>query len=296
MDPSPAVTSAGTTWPQSEAAPILTESSAPSTDSIEVIRAIAPPAIASVPRDPVWSGWDVLLIAGLTILSVITMQILSAAAAHRLFYRHTSFFDALQKPMPAVMGEFLGYIVVVLVMIMLVEGKYHAPFWQAIRWNWPMRNSRVFALGAIGVFTIGLDALGSRFLPMPKTTPFDQFFARPSDAYLIAVFAVTLGPLMEELFFRGLLYPVLARRVGAALGILFTSIPFGLIHYFQYKSWAAVLVITMVGVVLTTVRAMTRSVASSFLVHVSYNGALMVLAGVATDGFRHMDKAALIHF
>ena len=64
---------------------------------------------------------------------------------------------------------------------------------------------------------LGLDLLG-RFLPMPKTTPFDQFFERPSDAYLTAVFAVTLGPLMEELFFRGFLYPVLARRTGSVLG------------------------------------------------------------------------------
>jgi membrane protease YdiL (CAAX protease family) len=53
----------------------------------------------------------------------------------------------------------------------------------------------------IGVLMLGLDLL-AKYLPMPKTTPFYQFFAHPSDAYLTAVFAVTLGPLMEELFFR----------------------------------------------------------------------------------------------
>jgi hypothetical protein len=49
-----------------------------------------------------------------------------------------------------------------------------------------------------------------------------------------------------------------------------------------------------VGVVLTTVRAVTKSVAASFLAHVGYNGALMVIAAVATDGFKHMDKAAVL--
>ena len=131
---------------------------------------------------------------------------------------------------------------------------------------------------------------------MPKTTPFDQFFARPSDAYLTVVFAVSLGPLMEELFFRGFLYPVLARRLGAVGGIVFTALPFGLMHYLQYRSWSAVLIVVLVGVVLTTVRAMTKSVASSFLAHVGYNGALMMITALATDGFRHMDKAGVLLF
>ena len=140
---------------------------------------------------------------------------------------------------------------------------------------------------------LAFDAM-ARFLPMPKSTPFDQFFAHPSDAYLTAIFAVTLGPLMEELFFRGFLYPVVARRLGAFWGILLTALPFGLMHYLQYRSWSAVLIIVLVGVVLTTVRAVTKSVASSFLAHVGYNGTLMVIAAVATDGFRHMDKAGVI--
>jgi hypothetical protein len=79
------------------------------------------------------------------------------------------------------------------------------------------------------------------------------------------------------------------------LGILLTALPFGLIHFFQYgRSWGAVLIIFLVGVVLTTVRAVTKSVASSFLAHVGYNGTLMVLAALQTDGFRHMDKAGVL--
>jgi len=101
---------------------------------------------------------------------------------------------------------------------------------------------------------------------------------------------------MEELFFRGFLYPVIARRMGVVWGILLTAVPFGLIHYLQYRSWGAVLIIIMVGVVLTTIRAATKSVASSFLAHVGYNGTLMVLVSLQTDGFRHMEKAGVLLF
>jgi membrane protease YdiL (CAAX protease family) len=246
-------------------------------------------------ENPVWSGWDVLLLGGLaSLLTFVVAPLLIVSTAWLFVYPHESWFDVARKPALALLSEFLAYVVVALYMILLLEGKYRARFWQAIRWNWPGFGG-VNLLG-LGVLMVGLDFLG-RFLPMPKSTPFDQFFQRPLDAYLLAAFAITLGPLMEELFFRGFLYPVLARRTGAAGAILLTGLLFGLIHLPQYGySWAAALIVVLVGVVLTAVRAKTKSVASSFLAHVGYNTTLMLLAALQTDGFRHMEKAAALLF
>jgi membrane protease YdiL (CAAX protease family) len=224
---------------------------------------------------------------------VFIVQLAIVFGARRFAYPHMSWVDVAQKPALALLSEFLAYGVVAIYMILLLEVKYRTRFWSAIRWNWP--GVAGFSLLGIGILMLSLDLLG-RFLPMPKTTPFDQFFERPTDAYLTAAFAVTLGPLMEELFFRGFMYPVLARRMGAFWGIILTALPFGLIHYVQYRSWSAVLIIILVGIVLTTVRAVTKSVSSSFLAHVGYNATLMVLAAWATDGFRHMEKAGLALF
>jgi uncharacterized protein len=253
---------------------------------------LPPPAYPSG-ENPVWSGWDVLLIIGFTLLMFVITQLIIAPGLLRFAYPHTRWLDVAQKPVSALLAQLLTYIVVSLYMILLIEGKYHTRFWQSIRWNWPKSRAATFV--GLGVFMLGLDFLG-RFLPMPKTTPFDQFFARPADAYLTAVFAISLGPLWEELLFRGFLYPVLARRLGVVWGIVLTAIPFGLLHYLQYRSWGAVLIIFFVGVILTTVRAVTKSVASSFLAHAGYNATLMVLAAAATDGFRHMDKAGVLLF
>jgi uncharacterized protein len=256
--------------------------------------ALPPPTPApKAAENPVWNGWDVLLIAALTLGLVFIVQLALVFAARRFAYPHLSWVDVAQKPVLALLSEFLAYAVVALYMILLLEVKYHARFWAAIRWNWP--GIAGLSLVGLGVLMLGLDMLG-RFLPMPKTTPFDQFFDRPMDAYLTAAFAITLGPLMEELFFRGFMYPVLARRMGAFWGIVLTALPFGLIHYVQYRSWSAVFIIVLVGVVLTTVRAVTKSVASSFLAHVGYNATLMALAALATDGFRHMEKAGVLLF
>ena len=212
-------------------------------------------------------------------------------AARRFIFPHATWLQIAQSPALALLSEFVTYIVIALYMVFLVEGKYHVRFGDAIRWNWP--GAAAFSFLGVGFLMIGFDMLG-RLLPMPKTTPFDQFFARPFDAYLTAAFAITLGPLMEELFFRGFLYPVLARRLGAFWGVLLTALPFGLIHAMQYGyAWGAVLVIFLVGVVLTTVRAATKSVGASFLAHVGYNGTLMAISLIATDGFRHMEKASV---
>ncbi len=244
-------------------------------------------------ENPVWSGWDVLLIAALTLGMIFLVQLILILVGVRFIYRHENWIDVAQKPVLALLSELLAYGIVAIFMVLLVEGKYHTRFWPALRWNWPGPGG--VSLVGVGVLMLGFDFLG-RFLPMPKTTPFDQFFDRPLDAYLTVAFAVTLGPLMEELFFRGFLYPVVARRLGAFWGIVLTALPFGLMHYVQYRSWSAVLIIVLVGVVLTTVRAVTKSVASSFLAHVGYNGTLMIIAAVATDGFRHMEKAGVLLF
>jgi len=262
------------------------------TYSLPPIESTLPPA-PRAGENPVWSGWDVLLIAALTLATIFLIQLILILVGLRFVYRHENWVDVAQKPVLALLSELLAYGVVAVYMILLVEGKYHTRFWAAIRWNWP--GLAGLSLVGVGVLMLGLDFLG-RFLPMPKTTPFDQFFDRPLDAYLTVAFAITLGPLMEELFFRGFLYPVVARRLGAFWGILLTALPFGLMHYLQYRSWSAVLIIILVGVVLTTVRAVTKSVASSFLAHVGYNGTLMILAAVATDGFRHMEKAGVLLF
>jgi CAAX protease family protein len=268
--------------------------------SVQVAGEPVPPVILPPParafkasEDPVWSGWDVLLIAALTLGAIFLVQLVLILVGVRFVYRHESWIDVAQKPVLALLSELLAYGIVAIFMVLLVEGKYHTRFWPAIRWNWPGPGG--VGLVGVGVLMLGFDLLG-RFLPMPKTTPFDQFFDRPLDAYLTVAFAITLGPLMEEIFFRGFLYPVVARRLGAFWGIVLTALPFGLMHYLQYRSWSAVLIIILVGVVLTTVRAVTKSVASSFLAHVGYNGTLMVIAAVATDGFRHMEKAGVLLF
>src|SRR5262249_35830842 len=99
------------------------------------------------------------------------------------------------------------------------------------------------------------------------------------------------APFFEEMFFRGFLYPVLDRRLGAAFAILFTAAAFGLIHAPQLaQAWGPVLVVFLVGLLLTVTRAVTKSLASSVLVHVAYNGTISAFLYFGTDCLHHLEK------
>lgn len=261
-----------------------------------VVSPSAPAGLAesTVPpvENPVWNGWDVLLIAALAFVVMATLQFAMVKFAQLLWFPHSTFYDAAQKVAKkqtlVIVSQILFYIPVAVLMIVLVEGKYRVSFWRSIRWSWP---SSIWVFVGIGSALLLLLAVFESLLPMPKDTPFEQLFDTPIDAYLMALISVTFAPLMEELFFRGFLYPVLTRWLGVPAGIVLSALPFALLHLPQYGySWAAGLTILIVGIVCGTVRASTKSVGACFLVHAAYNGTQMVIAVVLTRGFTHMPK------
>ena len=92
---------------------------------------------------------------------------------------------------------------------------------------------------------------------------------------LVAIFGVTVGPLAEELIFRGFLQPLLVRSLGTAAGISVTAIPFGMLHYWQYgRSWRHVIMIGAAGAAFGWVKQSTGSTKASTIMHASYNAVL----------------------
>jgi membrane protease YdiL (CAAX protease family) len=89
---------------------------------------------------------------------------------------------------------------------------------------------------------------------------------------LLATFGVTLGPLCEELAFRGFLQPLLVRSLGAVPGILAATIPFGLLHFQEYgNSWRHAVLIALAGASFGWMRHATGSTRAAAIMHASYN-------------------------
>ncbi|HKD02954.1 MAG TPA: type II CAAX endopeptidase family protein [Terriglobales bacterium] len=239
-------------------------------------------------EDPVWNGWDVFWIVMVALFSIVFCVVVVTYAAQKLLYPGLPLMEVAKFPLVGVIGQAAAYVVVLLFMVSVVEGRIGQNFWRAIQWNWP-KSPWLFVAGGV-VLSVGLQ-LFANLLPMPKGLPIERFFQTSREAWTLSVFGVTMAPLLEEFFFRGFLYPVLARRLGLGMAVALTSVAFGLIHAPQLgQAWGPVLVVFLVGVALTLTRAKTRSVASSLLVHAAYNGTLSVLLYVGSDGFRHLEK------
>ena len=242
-----------------------------------------------VPADPAWNGLDVLLLAVIVIVALFASVVSVLFISHRWIYPHSELGTLARLPLVVVAGQVVAYLLVLAYMYTLVKLVRECPnFLAAIHWNWPRNVVPYLAAGV--ALSLALQAL-AHFLPVPKDLPIDTFFRTPAEAWVLTIFGITLAPLMEELFFRGFLYPVLARGVGVTAAIFVTAFAFALLHGSQLMfSWGPVLVIFLVGTVLTMVRAYSNSVAAGLLIHIAYNGTISALMFVATDGFRHLEK------
>ena len=252
------------------------------------------PAVVGLPispvlEDPAWNALDVVRLTVLTVISLFLGVFAALFLARWLLYPHTPLGDLARVPLVIVAGQGLAYVLILGYMFVLVTRERHRPdFLTAIHWNWPQSPAVYLLIGV--VLSVALQILASR-LPIPKNLPIDTFFRTPAEAWALTIFGIVLAPLMEELFFRGFLYPVLERGMGVPLAVFFTAVAFALLHGWQLMfSWGPVLVIFLVGLVLTTVRAKTNSVAAGLLIHIAYNGAISALMFFATDGFRHLEK------
>jgi membrane protease YdiL (CAAX protease family) len=228
-------------------------------------------------------------IAAFTLAMIFAFVLLMTFAAQRLLYPKLSIMDVAKFPLVSVLAQ-LGAYLVVLAFMYTVGTRSGLGFWQAINWNWP-RHALVFLAAGVA-FSLGLQGL-AHLLPMPKTLPIDKFFQTPLEAWVLSLFGMTLAPLLEELFFRGFLYPVLARRLGVVLAVVLTAAGFSLIHVPQLaQAWGPVLIVFLIGLALTIVRAVTKSVAAGVLMHMAYNGMISLLLFIASGGFRHLEKLA----
>lgn len=89
---------------------------------------------------------------------------------------------------------------------------------------------------------------------------------------VVAVIAVLVGPVVEELFYRGLLLRAAARRFGTTWAVIGSSVVFGLSH-FQVVQFPGLFGF---GVVLALLAVRTGRLGASIAAHVAFNGVAMV--------------------
>jgi len=236
---------------------------------------------------------DVLLIAIAAVCSLFFSAIVAFIAIYMARSQHAlNPKDLAVNPFFVIPTQVVAYILVVGFMAFLAWVRHNEGLGKAVHWNLPSKNLALMALG--GGAVLGLSSeLASNLLERwtPKSLPIEQFFRSPGSGYLLAAFGVLVAPLVEELFFRGFLYPAVSRWTGSAGSIVITGAAFASLHGAQLAyAWAPLMVLFAIGTILTVIRARTGSVATCVFVHMGYNLVLFVMLFFATSGFHHMER------
>ena len=129
----------------------------------------------------------------------------------------------------------------------------------------PLPLSLLFVLVYLG-WMLGSDAV------LHWRGPWDwrPWTEAPLAASAMRVLAVgILGPIAEELIFRGWFFGMIEKRAGVAITVPVTALGWALLHY-SYP-WAVIGVIVVDGLLLGLARWKTRSVFPPIVMHALYN-------------------------
>lgn len=161
------------------------------------------------------------------------------------------------------------YALLVGALYMVIAFRYRRPFWQSIGWVAPERGKWWCIFGGPAL-AIGLSVLGLVLRTPAVPTPMEGLLSEAPLTF--AFFAVVLGPVFEELLFRGFLQPLFERALGGWLAILLTATGFAMLHGQQYQwAWQQLLVVGLAGVAFGYARYKTGSTAAAALLHGGYN-------------------------
>lgn len=223
----------------------------------------APQPAAAEPY-PFWGYDDLILFLGAAIPCALA-AVLIMAALNRVLPPESG------RALPLLLGQFTGYGLWFGVLYFILRVRYGRPFWSSLSWSSSKRGIALcFMLGP--AVALGL-AIAGVLLKAPETpTPMTDLLRDRASIFALGVFATTLGPLCEELAFRGFILPLLARSFGPAVAIGIAALPFALLHGPQYSwSWVHVVLVGCAGVCFGIARVATRSTAAAVGMHATYN-------------------------
>ena len=213
---------------------------------------------------PFWNYEDLALFFGMglpcLVLSVAVMEGVTWAVGVRP-----------GKAVYFLLAQFLGYALWFASLVLLLRVRYDAPFWPSLAWTMPRHGLwQWIVVGPVLAFAVSW--MGHALRTPDIEMPFKELMSDRWSIVLMGLFGVTIGPLCEELAFRGFLMPLLIRSWGVWPGILITALPFALLHGPQYSwSWQHIALLVLASVAFGGVRHITGSTAAAAMTHATYN-------------------------
>ena len=146
------------------------------------------------------------------------------------------------------------------------------PFWQTLGWRWS-RGLGFWGSCGLALVLLLFGGLLTKYYG-GEPTDIDQIINNSTASrFVLAFLATATAPLVEEVIYRGILYPALQRAIGMAWAVVAVTLLFASVHIAQYYNNISVIAaIGVLSLALTLVRAYTKSLLPCFVIHLVFNG------------------------
>lgn len=228
------------------------------------------------PDDPGWglgAGIVLWIVSILLILITPVFFVLPYSAAMQIDSADLN--DFLHRDKTALLLQIAAIVPAHLVTLLLAwriitKGR-RLPFFKSLGWD--LGSFRIWHGFLIVIGFFALVAVIGTYFP-DQETPFEKILKSSREAtLLLAIIATFSAPIVEEIVYRGVLYPAAARSFGTVPAISLVTILFVAVHIPQYyNSVASLTLLLVLSLILTIVRASTGRLLPSVIMHFIFNG------------------------
>lgn len=250
----------------------------------------APKDVLPTTINPDAPHWTSITAFGMWILSVLLLLILSALAlGGYIAAKGVSEINqaSIEKDPTAIIVNlaaiFPAHLLTIFAVWMLVTRGGRQSFWKTLGWNFDKFFGYFgFLLCILTTVALYVVAIGVISLTGEQENDLIRVLQSSRTAvFLTAIMATFTAPLVEELVYRGVLYPAFKQTFGTGAAVFLVTFLFAAVHVPQYlPSYGTIIVITILSLVLTLIRAWTQSLLPCFVIHTLFNGfqALLLIA------------------
>jgi uncharacterized protein len=215
------------------------------------------------PPPPFWDYNDLFLFVALLITSL---------GASLVFALLLMKFSALSLGWKLILPQLVLYALGLSGLAALLRFRYDQPLWRSLDWKATPFSATLSALLLGPVLAISVGLVGAALKTPQIDLPFQQMLGSVTTTIALGIVVVVLGPVCEEIAFRGFLMPLLIRSTGVFGGIVLTGFIFGSVHGYEYEwSWRHMLLISLVGCALGWMKHKTQSTAAAAYMHCTFN-------------------------
>ena len=134
-------------------------------------------------------------------------------------------------------------------------------------------------VGAV-VLSAGISGLLSLLgLPVEEQEWLTELYAEPQALLWIAPWVVLVGPVAEEVFFRGYFFRFTSQRAGLPVGLFLSSVTFAVIHW----NASGFLIYVGIGCVLAWVYHHTGRIVAPIVGHVTLNAIVLAVSALLVE-------------